>query len=203
MSPRQQRFDVLTAKAAACRLCPRMADQPAVLGAQNGPLDARIVFVAEAPGRLGAGRTGIPFSGDKSGENFETLLAHAGLTRRDVFITNAALCNPLNNGSNRPPTASELKNCAPFLTAVLEILEPGVVVSLGRVGFQSLNRLLSTKLDFSQAVCKPVETGSFTWLPLFHPSPRVTNWRRPLPLQKRDFRKIPALMRKRSPRRKA
>ncbi len=194
MPTRQQRFDSWAARAAECRLCPRMADQPAVLGPNNGPLDARIVFVAEAPGRLGAGRTGIPFSGDKSGENFETLLAHAGLTRRDVFITNAALCNPLEDGRNRPPTATEMKNCMPFLQAVLDILAPKVVVTLGRAGFLSVNRLLELKRDFSETVCKPVETGAFTWLPLFHPSPRVINWRRPLSLQKRDFNKIPTLL---------
>ncbi len=50
------------------------------------------------------------WAGDRSGDNFETLLARTGLTRDDVFITNAALCNPLHNGNNSRPTAKELRN---------------------------------------------------------------------------------------------
>ncbi|MED5353306.1 MAG: uracil-DNA glycosylase family protein, partial [Nitrospinota bacterium] len=82
-------FIQLEKQASNCRLCPTLADQPAVLSSKNGNLNAKIVFVAEAPGRFGAGRTGIPFYGDKSGDNFEILLAHIGLKRADVFITNA------------------------------------------------------------------------------------------------------------------
>jgi len=78
MPSRTSRFQSLVEQAAACRLCPNLADQPAVLSSGNGSLNAQVVFVAEAPGRFGAGRTGIPFSGDQSGKNFETLLDHTG-----------------------------------------------------------------------------------------------------------------------------
>lgn len=101
MSSRTSRFKKLVEQAATCRICPNLADQPAVLSSCNGSLKAQVVFVAEAPGRFGAGRTGVPFSGDQSGKNFETLLSHTGWTRDEVFITNAALCNPLQNGNNR------------------------------------------------------------------------------------------------------
>ena len=102
-------FEHLSRQAAECTTCPNMAEQSAVLGPANGSIEADILFVAEAPGRFGAGRTGIPFSGDKSGDNFEALIAHVGLTRRDIFITNAVLCNPLLNGNNRRPTSKELE----------------------------------------------------------------------------------------------
>ena len=65
-----------------------MADLPAVLSSKNGSIYTDLIFVAEAPGRFGAGRTGIPFHGDRSGNNFELLLNHAGLNRKDIFITN-------------------------------------------------------------------------------------------------------------------
>jgi len=76
ITPEQTRkkFKLLEKQAVGCRLCPGLADQPAILSSANGNLTAKIVFVAEAPGRFGAGRTGIPFHGDKSGDNFETLL---------------------------------------------------------------------------------------------------------------------------------
>ena len=183
-------FKQLEKQASNCRLCPALADQPAVLSSENGNLNAKIVFVAEAPGRFGAGRTGIPFHGDKSGDNFETLLAHIGLTRADVFITNAALCNPLKNGNNRRPKTSEIKNCAPFLKKTLDIIGPQVVVTLGSVGLQAMNLLLGKQYQLKDKVAKPLSTPNFTLFPLYHPSPRVTNWMRTLDQQKKDFKKI-------------
>lgn len=184
-------FKQLEKQAADCRLCPAMADQPAILSKANGNLDANIVFVAEAPGRFGAGRTGIPFHGDKSGGNFETLLAHIGLTRKDVFITNAALCNPLENGNNRRPKTSEIKNCQPFLKKTLDLICPEVVVTLGSTGLQAINLILGTRYQLKDRVAQPLTTPGFILFPLYHPSPRVTNWMRPLAQQKKDFKKIP------------
>ena len=193
IAPEQTRkkFKLLEKQAAKCRLCPALADQPAILSSANGNLNAKLVFVAEAPGRFGAGRTGIPFHGDKSGDNFETLLEHIGLTRAEVFITNAALCNPLENGNNRRPKASEIKNCSPFLKETLNLINPQVVVTLGSVGLQALNLILKTRYQLKENVAQPLTTPDFILFPLYHPSPRVTNWMRPLAQQKKDFKKIP------------
>ncbi len=184
-------FKALEKQAASCLICPALADQPAVLSSANGSLNAKIVFVAEAPGRFGAGRTGIPFHGDKSGDNFETLLKHIGLNRADVFITNAALCNPLENGNNRRPKTSEIKNCSSFLKKTLDLIRPQVVVTLGSVGLQALNHLLGTRHQLKDKVAQTIPTPDFILFPLYHPSPRVTNWMRPLAQQKKDFKKIP------------
>jgi uracil-DNA glycosylase len=183
-------FRQLEKKAASCRLCPGLADQPAILSSANGSLNANIVFVAEAPGRFGAGLTGIPFHGDRSGDNFEILLKHIRLTRAEVFITNAVLCNPLANGNNRRPNAKEIKNCSTFLKKSLDIIQPKVVVTLGTVALSALNQLLGTRFQLSQNVAKPLTTEDFVLFPLYHPSPRVTNWKRPLAQQKKDFKKI-------------
>lgn len=186
----QREFERLTRKAAGCTTCPKMADQSAVLGPANGSIDSDILFVAEAPGRFGAGRTGIPFSGDKSGDNFEALIAHIGLTRSEIFITNAVLCNPLANGNNRKPTAQEISNCSSYLKSTLELVRPRVVVTLGGVGLDAINRILGTRYKLAEVIGKPQKNESFTLLALYHPSPRVTNWKRPLSAQKRDFKKI-------------
>lgn len=183
-------FKQIATKATRCRICPDLSDQPAVLSPANGNLNAKIVFVAEAPGRFGARRTGIPFHGDRSGDNFETLLAHIGLTREDVFITNAVLCNPLKKGNNRRPKTSEIRNCSHFLRETLDLICPGVVVTLGSVGLQALNLLLGTRYQLSKNVAKPLATPNFTLFPLYHPGPRVTNWKRPMTQQKKDFNKI-------------
>lgn len=184
-------FIQLEKQASNCCFCPALADQPAVLSSKNGNLNAKIVFVAEAPGRFGAGRTGIPFYGDKSGDNFEILLAHIGLKRADVFVTNAVLCNPLKNGNNRRPKTSEIKNCSPFLKKTLDLIRPQVVVTLGSVGLKALNLLLGTIYELKKDVAKKLITPDFVLFPLYHPSPRVTNWMRPLTQQKKDFKKIP------------
>lgn len=182
-------FRRLEKRAASCRLCPCLADQPAVLSSSNGSLNAQIVFVAEAPGRFGAGRTGVPFQGDRSGDNFEILLNHIGFSRSEVFITNAVLCNPLENGNNRKPNVEEIKNCSPFLKETLGIIRPKVVVTLGIVALQSLNKILGTHFQLNQNVAQSLPTPGFILFPLYHPSPRVTNWKRPMAQQKNDFKK--------------
>ena len=194
LSEKTKPFRRLEKKAASCRLCPCLADQPAVLSSANGSLNTKIVFVAEAPGRFGAGRTGVPFQGDRSGDNFEILLNHIGLSRSEVFITNAVLCNPLENGNNRRPITGEIKNCSSFLKETLGIIRPRVVVTLGIVALQSLNLILGTRFQLNQNVAQPLPTPDFTLFPLYHPSPRVTNWKRPMAQQKRDFKKITRLL---------
>ena len=63
------------------------------------------MFIGEAPGRKGADRTRVPFSGDQSGANLDRFLGSIGLTREQIFITSAALCNPrTESGANRKPT---------------------------------------------------------------------------------------------------
>ena len=185
------RFLQLEKKAASCRLCPKLADETAILSSANGSLDASIFFIAEAPGRFGARRTGVPFQGDRSGDNFEVLLKHIGLIRSEVFITNAVLCNPLVDGNNRRPSAKEIKNCTSFLKESLDIIRPKVVVTLGTVALNAINQLLSTRFELSQNVAQSISMPNFKLFPLYHPSPRVTNWKRPMAQQKKDFSKIP------------
>ena len=184
-------FLKLKKKAAACRLCPSLAGETAILSSANGSLDASIFFIAEAPGRFGAGRTGVPFQGDRSGDNFEVLLKHIGLMRSEVFITNAVLCNPLIDGNNRRPSAKEIKNCTSFLKASLDIIRPKVVVTLGTVALSAINQLFGTRFKLSQNIAQSLALPDFNLFPLYHPSPRVTNWKRPMAQQKKDFRKIP------------
>ena len=98
-----------------------MCGRLAVLSGRNGSLSPRVLFIGEAPGRQGGDRTRVPFSGDQSGRNFGRYLSSINLTREEIFITNAALCNPRKgSGANRKPTAAEVFNCSPFLRRQLE-----------------------------------------------------------------------------------
>jgi len=145
-----------------------------VLGPANGPSRARYLFVGEAPGRLGAGRSGVPFLGDESGRRFAALLAHVGLRREEVFVTNAVLCNPVDGrGRNRRPRAADLKRCAAFLRAQLAAVDPAVVVALGGVALAALGRIEPHGLRLSEDCARPVAWLDRRLVALYHPGRRA------------------------------
>lgn len=168
-----------------------------VLGAMNGPVPARVMFVGEAPGRLGAGRTGIPFSGDESGRRFEAFLALAGLRREEVFVTNAVLCNPVSRaGNNRRPLASEVARCAGHLRAQIDAVQPEVVVALGEVALGALARVEAHGLSLRDAVGVKTPWGGRTLVALYHTGRRAAVHRRD-ELQQADWRALAELVSRR------
>ena len=180
-------FEALVAEVQACRRCPAMEGRRRVLGPSNGPLDARVLFVAEAPGRLGGDRTGVPLTSDQSGRNFGRLLAHADLTREQVFVTNAALCNPRSPaGLNRTPTRLELAQCVDHLRRTLDLVSAPVVASLGAVALRQLGEIEGHGLVLSRDVGRAVRWRGRWLVPLYHPGPRA-QIHRPLVRQMDDF----------------
>ncbi|MGE3270305.1 MAG: uracil-DNA glycosylase [Chloroflexota bacterium] len=172
------RFGEVVAAAQACRRCPRMEGRTRALGPGNGPLTARVLFVAEAPGRLGADLTGVPLSGDQTGRNFNRLLAVAGIDRASVFVTNAVLCNPRReDGRNDRPRAAEIRNCSDHLRAVLDLLNPALVVSLGRAALDALALIEPHGRELARDVATPHAWYGRTLVPLYHPGPRSVNVR--------------------------
>src|SRR5215510_16513369 len=110
MLSKQYEFNQLIGDASSCVRCPAMCERVAVMSELNGPVTARVMFVGEAPGRKGADRTRVPFSGDQSGKNFDRFLESIDLRRSEIFITSAALCNPRSeSGANRRPSSKEIK----------------------------------------------------------------------------------------------
>jgi uracil-DNA glycosylase len=180
-------FARLAAKVQACRQCLRMENRTRVLGHANGPIDAAILFVAEAPGRLGADRTGVPLFGDRAGRDFSRLLEAAEIARNTVFVTNAVLCNPRDaGGRNAPPTTSEIANCRAHLQRTIELVDPLIVVSLGVAALSALSAIEPHSIHLATDVGKPVEWFGRTLVPLYHPGARA-QIRRPLPKQLTDY----------------
>ncbi len=183
-------FDALVSAVQACRACPAMEGRRRVLSRANGNPDARVLFLAEAPGRLGGELTGVPLSADQSGRRFERLLALAGLRREQIFITNAALCNPRDvQGRNRPPSSVELTNCAGWLAQTLRVVDPAVVVTLGTTALAALGRLEPHGLALREAVGRATPWQGRWLYPLYHPSPRA-GLSRPYTQQDEDFRTL-------------
>ncbi|MDY6942684.1 MAG: uracil-DNA glycosylase [Pseudomonadota bacterium] len=105
----------------------------------TGSRNARLVVVGEAPGAEEDLR-GEPFVG-RAGQLLDQMLAAVGLRRQDVYICNIVKCRP---PGNRNPTAEEASACAPYLRRQLQLLEPELILAVGRVAAQNLLQVASS-----------------------------------------------------------
>ncbi|HEU4918226.1 MAG TPA: uracil-DNA glycosylase [Candidatus Limnocylindrales bacterium] len=133
----------------------------------EGSPDTEVVFVGEGPG-FHEDRQGRPFVG-RAGELLTRFLATLGWRRDEVFITNVVKCRP---PENRDPEPDEVAACAPYLRRQLEILDPALVVTLGR---HSLGRFMpGERISQAHGTVRPVdpETGARRALAfaLYHPA---------------------------------
>jgi uracil-DNA glycosylase family 4 len=184
-------FTQLVADAASCTICPAMCDRTAVFSNLNGSPAARVMFIGEAPGRKGADRTHIPFSGDQSGKNFDRFIGSIGLARENIFITSAALCNPrTDSGANRKPTRTEVANCSQFLRRALEIIDPRVVVTLGSVALEALKNIKWHELNLKGSSGNIYEWNGRLLVPIYHPSPQVLASHRREAAQLQDYQVV-------------
>lgn len=133
-----------------------------------------ILFVAEAPGRLGAHKTGVPLLGDATARRFEGLLASVGLSRFDVAITNAVLCTPLDAaGRNRAPTAREIRACAKRLAATIDEVAPALVVALGATALCGLGSIEQHDMSVARHAGEVREWYGRRLGVMYHPGPRA------------------------------
>jgi uracil-DNA glycosylase len=188
---KRHEFLKLAEKAQNCCRCEAMCDKTAVLSELNGNLHPKVFFVAEAPGRQGGDRTRRPFSGDKSGANFQTLLDSIGLKRDEIFITNTVLCSPRSaSGANRKPFGKEIKNCADFLEKTINLINPRIIVTLGTVALEALKTI-----EYHQIILRLNAGKIFRWqtrwlVPLYHPSPQTVASHRRMHEQLEDFKSV-------------
>lgn len=124
----------------SCKLCPLYLSKEGIVWG-DGPQDATMMFVGEGPGEE-EGLTFKPFTGG-SGRVFNAMLAHAGMKRSEVFVTNTVKCRPTARDSNgrivnRKPTDTEIRCCARFLKNEIDTINPNVIVALGDVPMKTL-----------------------------------------------------------------
>jgi uracil-DNA glycosylase family 4 len=184
-------FKELSTEAANCPRCASMVGRSAVLSELNGSIEAEVMFIGEAPGRKGADRTRVPFSGDQSGANFDRFLSSIGLAREQIFITSAALCNPRSeSGANRRPTQKELTNCSGYLRRTIEIVDPRVIVTLGSVALEALKRIHYHELNLKDSAAKVHKWNNRVLVPIYHPSPQVLASHRRETQQLKDYQVV-------------
>ena len=133
----------------------------------SGSIDARVMFVGEAPGAE-EDREGRPFVG-ASGRLFDKMLASIGIIRDKVYITNTIFWRP---PGNRRPTGAEVAQCLPFLQRQIELVRPDILVPLGGSASQTL-----LKVDLGITLLRGrwyeytlSDNSKIVTLPMFHPA---------------------------------
>lgn len=188
-------FNRLCADAQMCRVCANLADKAAVLSNLNGNLNPKVMFIGEAPGRVGADRTRRPFYGDKSGDNFQKLLDSIGLSRDEIFITSAVMCSPRSStDANRKPTRSEIRNCSSFLKRIFDLIDPPIVATLGSVALDGIKAIEPHPLTLKLNAGEVMGWHGRKLIPLYHPSPQVIAVQRGLDLQLSHFQNLKSIL---------
>lgn len=178
MGPRFPDADGQHALADDCRRCPELTESRTCISWGNGPLDATLVVVGEAPAAgdpdadrwRGGNLTGMAYTSRASGRKIRTLLADAGFGHEDCYFTNAVNCHP---PENRDPTAEELANCRPYLATEVETVAPTAVVPTGKHATETVLALDSESLEgFLDHVLAPRHSDALgvPIVPLLHPS---------------------------------
>lgn len=182
MDKKQKLKEIATgvAKCTRCRLY-KDATMP-VPG--EGPVDTEIMFLGEAPG-FNEDQKGIPFCG-ASGRLLDQLLESIELNRQDVFIGNMLKHRP---SGNRDPMPEEIEACRSFLDEQIKIINPKIIVTLGRF---SMNKFLPGEYIsqvHGQARFVDFNGQRFIVMPMYHPAAGLRNGRIMTELKK-DFQKI-------------
>ncbi|MXX52627.1 MAG: uracil-DNA glycosylase [Dehalococcoidia bacterium] len=158
-------YDLLVSRITNCTSC-GLSDGRTNAVPGSGSLDADIMFIGEGPG-FHEDRQGVPFVG-QAGNLLNHMLSVIGLSREDDYITNMVKCRPPNN---RDPFPGELEACAPYLDEQLELINPKVIVTLGRFSFtrffpgQSIGRSRG----------KPRKWREYMVFPMYHPAAALHN----------------------------
>lgn len=168
------------------KVCPDLAASATQLVFGDGNPDADIVFVGEAPGK-NEDLQGKPFIG-AAGKFLNEMLDTIGLKREDIYITNIVKYRP---PENRDPLPAEKDAFLPYLQAQIEVIQPKLVIPLGR---HSMNCFLPD-LQISKVHGQPKRFKGMVYLPLYHPAAALYNGGMRSTLLD-DFARIPIILEK-------
>lgn len=137
----------------------------------DGPANASIVLVGEAPGAQ-EDESGKPFVG-RAGKFLESVLEDNGVNRESVFITNVVKCRP---PGNRRPDDDEIRSCLPYLIEELRKVRPKIVVALG---FVAIKALTGSSEKLGEIIGREIDVNlnglRLRVVPCYHPSAAMRN----------------------------
>lgn len=195
MNPKQDQLNQIKEEIIKQKICPDLAKGATNMVFGEGSPDADVVFVGEAPGKS-EDEQGLPFVGS-AGRFLNEMLQFIGMKRSDVYITNIVKYRPPNN---RDPYPDEKAAFLPFLKKQLMIIQPKLIVTLGRHSLETLLPGLRISECHGQPKRVKIATGdsaNLSWviLPLFHPAAALYNNSMRQTLID-DFAKIPRVLHK-------
>lgn len=188
MNHKQTLLEQIAADILIENICPDLAKTATNLVMGDGDVDADIVLIGEAPGK-NEDEQGKPFVG-ASGKFLNEMLASVNLTRQDVYITNIVKYRPPNN---RDPEPDEKQAFWPYLVRQLEVIQPKVIVTLGRHSMEYF--LPNARISEIHGQAERVTFGdkAVVVVPLYHPAAALYNGSLRSSLLD-DFMKLPKII---------
>lgn len=169
-------------------ICPDLAREAKNLVMGDGNVNTEIVLIGEAPGK-NEDETGLPFVG-AAGKFLNEMLGSAGMERKDIYITNIVKYRPPDN---RDPLPEEKEAFWPYLVRQLEVIQPKIVVTLGRHSMEYF--LPGQKISAIHGQPKRISfgDGKLVIVPLYHPAAALYNGSMRATLVE-DFMKLPKII---------
>ena len=164
--PQSDRLSELQAVVTVCEKCRLSKSRTQVVYGVGSP-NADLMFIGEAPGRE-EDIQGEPFVG-RAGQLLTDVIKAMKLTRDDVYIANVIKCRP---PENRNPEQDELDACRPYIRRQVEIIQPKVIVTLGRFALQSL---LEKSYAISSVRGQWLDYNGIKVMPTYHPAYLLRN----------------------------
>jgi DNA polymerase len=168
VTPEERRaaLDAISAEVSTCQRCPLSIGRTNAVPGEGNP-ETEVMFVGEGPG-FNEDQQGRPFVG-AAGTLLNQLIGAIGWQRNDVFITNVVKCRP---PGNRDPEPAEITACAPYLRRQLEVLDPALVVTLGRHSLQTF--MPGARIGQVHGTIQPVDSATgardASVLAMYHPA---------------------------------
>lgn len=164
---REAALKVLREEIGDCRRC-KLSNRRTNIVFGEGNHSARLMFIGEAPGKE-EDLQARPFVGD-AGMLLTRLIERMGFKREDVYIANIVKCRP---PMNRDPEIDEIEKCRGFIERQIEIINPAVIMSLGRISVQTLTG--NTKLKITAIRGNFFDYKGIPLMPTFHPAYLIRN----------------------------
>jgi len=194
MTTKQEKLDKLNTEMSACSKCALRAGCTSVVPGE-GSAEAEIMFIGEGPGKK-EDELGRPFVG-AAGKFLGEMLGLINLKREQIYIANIVKCRP---PENRDPLPEEIETCWPWLMKQIKIIDPKLIVTLGRHSMERFLPSAGWRKKISEVHGKAMrreipEIGKRVFYTLYHPAAALYNGSMREVLIK-DFKRIPKVLEK-------